>query len=223
MEKLKKEAMKRSLKKLIKIRLCQTISCDLKGKKRIEKQLINELGIGFGETTQDGLFSLEHCNCLGMCDRGPALMVDKKLISKVKSSDIPSIIDACKNNNLNEKFENTIISTVQVEGPLLKGKFEDGEVLKKVVKRSSEDLLLKIEKANLRGRGGAGFPTYLKWKFAYKHEKKPKYIVCNADEGEPGTFKDRYILHKHCSKVIEGMTIAAHIIKAKKGFIYLLK
>ena len=203
------------------IRLCRTISCDLKGKKRLEKQLINELGINFGETTEDGLFSLEHCNCLGMCDRGPVLMVDKKLISKVKSSDIPSIIDACKNNNLDEKFEDTIISTVQVEGPLLKGKFEDGEVLKKVLKKSSEDLLREIAEANLRGRGGAGFPTSFKWKLAYEQEKSPKYIVCNADEGEPGTFKDRYILHKHCSKVIEGMTIASHIIKAEKGFIYL--
>lgn len=203
------------------IRLCQTISCDLKGKKRLEKQLINELGIGFGETTQDGLFSLEYCNCLGMCDRGPVLMVDKKLISKVKPSDIPSIINACKNNNLDEKFENTIISNVQIEGPLLKGKFEDGEVLKKVVKKSSDDLLREIETANLRGRGGAGFPTFFKWKLAYEQEKKPKYIVCNADEGEPGTFKDRYILHKHCGKVIEGMTIGAHIIKAERGFIYL--
>jgi len=203
------------------IRLCQTISCDLKGKKRLEKQLINELGIGFGETTKDGLFSLEYCNCLGMCDRGPVLMVDKKLISKVKSSDIPSIINACKNNNLDEKFENTIISNVQMEGPLLKGKFEDGEVIKKVVKKSSDKLLGEIEAANLRGRGGAGFPTFFKWKLAYEQEKKPKYIVCNADEGEPGTFKDRYILHKHCNKVIEGMTIAAHIIKAERGFIYL--
>lgn len=203
------------------IRLCQTISCDLKGKKRLEKQLINELGIKFGETTQDGLFSLEHCNCLGMCDRGPALMVDKKLISRVKPSDIPSIINACKNNNLDKKFEDTIISNVQIEGPLLKGKFEDGEVIKKVIGRHSEDLLSDIEKTNLRGRGGAGFPTFLKWKLAYKQENIPKYIVCNADEGEPGTFKDRYILHKHCSKVIEGMTIASHIIKASKGFIYL--
>jgi len=203
------------------IRLCQTISCDLKGKKRLEKQLMNELGINFGETTKDGLFSLEYCNCLGMCDRGPVLMVDKKLISKVKPADIPSIINACKNNNLDEKFENTIISNVQIEGPLLKGKFEDGEVIKKIVKKISDELLGEIEVANLRGRGGAGFPTFFKWKLAYEQDKKPKYIVCNADEGEPGTFKDRYILHKHCSKVIEGMTIAAHIIKAEKGFIYL--
>ncbi|MCS5422540.1 MULTISPECIES: NAD(P)H-dependent oxidoreductase subunit E [Psychrilyobacter] len=203
------------------IRLCQTISCDLKGKKRLEKQLINELGIKFGETTQDGLFSLEYCNCLGMCDRGPVLMVDKKLISRVKPADIPIIINACKNNNLDEKFEDTIISNVQIEGPLLKGEFEDGEVIKKVIGRQSEDLLSDIEKANLRGRGGAGFPTSLKWKLAYKQEKTPKYVVCNADEGEPGTFKDRYILHKHCNKVIEGMTIASYIIKASKGFIYL--
>lgn len=73
----------------------------------------------------------------------------------------------------------------------------------------------------MKGRGGAGFPTALKWKFAYEAKGDKKYVVCNADEGEPGTFKDRYILQTNAHRVLEGMTIGAYAIGANEGYIYL--
>ncbi|MDA8173231.1 MAG: NADH-quinone oxidoreductase subunit NuoF [Nitrospiraceae bacterium] len=78
-----------------------------------------------------------------------------------------------------------------------------------------------VKKSGLRGRGGAGFPTGMKWLFAFHDPKTPKYLLCNADEGEPGTFKDRRILEKAPHLLIEGMLIAARALKAEQGYIYL--
>jgi len=78
------------------IRLCRTISCDLDGGPRVARQLENELGIGFGETTPDGKFSLEWTNCLGMCDQGPALMVNDQLFTKMTPEKVKDILDICR-------------------------------------------------------------------------------------------------------------------------------
>ncbi len=86
---------------------------------------------------------------------------------------------------------------------------------------SSQDIIEEVKKSKLRGRGGAGFPTGLKWDFVPKDHPGPKYVVCNADEGEPGTFKDREILYKAPHLLIEGMIIAGKAIGANKGYIYL--
>lgn len=75
------------------IRLCRTLSCDFAGKKEVARQLENELGIRFGQTTQDGLFSLEYCNCLGMCDHGPALLVNNDVYTKVHPELVSEIIE----------------------------------------------------------------------------------------------------------------------------------
>ena len=79
-----------------KIRLCRTISCDMEGKEKIAKQLENELGIKFGETTGDGRFSLEYVNCLGMCDEGPAMLVNYKVHTKLTPEKIRGIIEECR-------------------------------------------------------------------------------------------------------------------------------
>lgn len=78
-----------------------------------------------------------------------------------------------------------------------------------------------VKDSGLRGRGGAGFPTGLKWEFTYKVDNKEKYVICNADEGEPGTFKDRLIMEGDPHSVIEGMAIAAYAVGANKGYIYI--
>ncbi len=203
------------------IRLCKTISCHMKEKERIAKQLENELGIAFGETTADKKFTLEYCNCLGMCDQGPALLIDDVLIPKVKPHDIPEIIDSCIRGRLKEVYRDTVVSTVAQKGPLLLEDYHPGRILEKVLLAKPEEILKDIEDAGLRGRGGAGFPTGFKWRLAMEEKGDLKYVVCNADEGEPGTFKDRFLLHKHFSRVIEGMCVAAYVIGASKGYIYL--
>ncbi|HSH53091.1 MAG TPA: NADP oxidoreductase, partial [Bacteroidales bacterium] len=95
------------------------------------------------------------------------------------------------------------------------------DVLADGLKSSKEEVLQKILDSGLRGRGGAGFPTGLKWKFTAQQESDEKYVVCNADEGEPGTFKDREILSRVPLKVFGGMTMCAKVIGAKHGYLYL--
>jgi [NiFe] hydrogenase diaphorase moiety large subunit len=94
-------------------------------------------------------------------------------------------------------------------------------ILDKSFKRSSDEIILDVIDSGLRGRGGAGFPTGLKWKFAKNEEADQKYVICNADEGEPGTFKDREILTHVPEKVLAGMALCGKAIGATEGYIYL--
>ncbi len=95
------------------------------------------------------------------------------------------------------------------------------DILAKAFKMKPDQIQKEILDSGLRGRGGAGFPTGLKWKFTAAEKEPEKYIVCNADEGEPGTFKDRQILDEVPRKVFAGMAIASKAIGAKTGYIYL--
>ena len=93
--------------------------------------------------------------------------------------------------------------------------------VKKAYAMRPVDVIDEVRRSGLRGRGGAGFPTGTKWSFAAMDRKTPKYLICNADEGEPGTFKDRFILERDPHLLIEGMIIAAYAIGAEQGYIYL--
>src|ERR671915_2150647 len=95
------------------------------------------------------------------------------------------------------------------------------EALQKVLSSMSpDDVINEVKKSALRGRGGAGFPTGMKWSFVPKDSPKPKYVVCNADESEPGTFKDRYLMERDPHMLIEGMLIAAYALGARTNYIY---
>jgi [NiFe] hydrogenase diaphorase moiety large subunit len=100
-------------------------------------------------------------------------------------------------------------------------KIDSKEVLTKVSKMTSAEIIQNVLDSGLKGRGGAGFPTGLKWKFTAAQNEPEKFIVCNADEGEPGTFKDREILDRVAYKVYGGMAIAGKAIGAKQGIVYL--
>ncbi len=100
-------------------------------------------------------------------------------------------------------------------------KIDHKEVLTKAFRMSNDEIIQQVLESGLKGRGGAGFPTGLKWKYTAAEKDPEKYIVCNADEGEPGTFKDREILDKAAYKMYGGMAIAGKAIGAKKGIIYL--
>ncbi len=107
------------------------------------------------------------------------------------------------------------------KGKVLFTDYESGKALKKAVTMKRDDLLLEIKESKLRGRGGAGFPTSTKWMLTAAAKSDEKYIVCNADEGEPGTFKDRVLLFEYPELVFEGMIIGGYVIGAEKGVVYL--
>ncbi len=108
-----------------------------------------------------------------------------------------------------------------LQGSLTFSTIEPGSGLAAAMTRPSADALARIDASGLRGRGGAGFPTSLKWELAAKSPGDCKYVICNADEGEPGTFKDRVILSEFADMVFEGMTIGALVIGAQRGIVYL--
>jgi len=107
------------------------------------------------------------------------------------------------------------------KGPVLFSEYTPGSALLKAADMSRDDILFEIKDSGLKGRGGAGFPTSVKWMLTASADSDRKFIVCNADEGEPGTFKDRVLLTEYPELVIEGMIIAGYTIGAKEGIIYL--
>src|SRR5687767_11042313 len=108
------------------------------------------------------------------------------------------------------------------DGHTLKVYQETGgyESLKKALGMAPADIIEEVKKSALRGRGGAGFPTGMKWSFVPKDSPKPKYVVSNADESEPGTFKDRYLMERDPHMHLEGILIAAYALGSKTAYIY---
>ena len=104
---------------------------------------------------------------------------------------------------------------------IFKNEHDTEKILEKALARPDDELINDLISSGLKGRGGAGFPTGLKWKLTSEVESDEKYVICNADEGEPGTFKDREILSSVPHKVLVGMAVCARIIGSRKGYIYL--
>ena len=107
--------------------------------------------------------------------------------------------------------------------PSIDSFIKDGgyETLKKVIKTEPASIIDEVKKSGLRGRGGAGFPTGVKWTFIPKGNTKPVYLICNCDESEPGTFKDRFIVHQDPHQLLEGMIIACYAVQAHYAIIYM--
>ena len=118
------------------------------------------------------------------------------------------------------QFENNIIKTERT-GPVIFSSYKKFEAVKKALKLKREDILLEIKESGLKGRGGAGFPTSTKWMLTAAAKADRKFIICNADEGEPGTFKDRVLLIEYPQLVFEGMIIGGYTIGAQFGIVYL--
>jgi [NiFe] hydrogenase diaphorase moiety large subunit len=106
-------------------------------------------------------------------------------------------------------------------GPVLFSKYTRGEGIRKALSGSREDILFELKESGLKGRGGAGFPTSTKWMLVAASTASKKFVVCNADEGEPGTFKDRVLLMEYPELVFDGMVIAGYTIGSKTGILYL--
>jgi [NiFe] hydrogenase diaphorase moiety large subunit len=114
-----------------------------------------------------------------------------------------------------------IFSKQQRTGPVLFSKYNRGDAIKKALEIGRENVLFEIKSSKLKGRGGAGFPTSTKWMLTAAAKADLKFLVCNADEGEPGTFKDRVLLTEYPELVFDGMVVAGYTVGAKEGIVYL--
>jgi len=172
----------------------------------------------------DGLVSIGLTSCTGMADQGPALLVNGWAIPSVDDDKADRICGLIRQQTPIADWPQALFavaSSVWRADRLLGGISKPGEALKTAVGIGASGFLESIRAANLRGRGGAGFTTAVKWQGARDAAGTDKVVICNADEGEPGTFKDRLLLQDHAARVFEGMTLAAFAIGARQGFLYL--
>jgi len=219
------------------VQVCTNVSCMLRGGNKILEHVEKKLEIGHKQVTKDGIFSLEEVECIGACTGAPAMQVNYDFYENLAPESVDQIIDgldrglkpapaALTSGSVHERHA--------AEVPLISRRFgiqhstkldvylknEGYQALKKALKMTPEQIIDELKKSNLRGRGGAGFPTGMKWSFVPKDVQKPKYVICNADESEPGTCKDRPLLEMDPHQLIEGMIIAGKAVGSHQGYIY---
>jgi [NiFe] hydrogenase diaphorase moiety large subunit len=159
-----------------------------------------------------------------MCDQGPAMLVNGRAITRLTHQRVQEISQLIRNktplvNWPADYFR--VEDNIRRSGLLLGNTLAYGEVLQTVLAAGGLAIVESIKASGLRGRGGAGYPTGLKWEACRNAHGSEHYVVCNADEGEPGTFKDRVLLTRQADLVFEGMTLCALAVGARKGFLYL--
>jgi [NiFe] hydrogenase diaphorase moiety large subunit len=194
------------------------------GNMSLLERMADNLGVERGKTSVDGLVSIDTTSCTGMCDQGPAMLVNNRAITRLTATRVDTICDLIRaqvpiNTWPAEFFQ--VDNNIRRANILLNVRFKPGEALTAALALGSDGMLEQVKLANLRGRGGAGFQTGLKWELCRNAPGSAHYVVCNADEGEPGTFKDRVLLTSYADQVFEGMTLCAWVIGARRGFLYL--
>ena len=218
------------------VRLCDDIIDRFAGVEEVARVFSEELGIGIGQTSSDGSFSLEYTPCIGMSDQAPAALINETVVTHLTAKSARTIARDLKKNmdpsklvkkkgdgkNADRLVQAMVKNNIRKKGEVLLSDNITAEAgLKKALKKKPGEVIQEIRDSGLRGRGGAGFSTGLKWDLARQAVSRERYVICNADEGEPGTFKDRVMLTERANLIFEGMTIAAYAIGSKKGILYL--
>ena len=217
------------------IHLCDDIIDQQAGFHSVRSAAEETLGIKTGETSSDGLFSLHLTPCIGMCDQAPAALINGQVFTHLTASKIKSILRNLKKNkdlealpkklgdgnNAHPLVRSMVRNNIQQTGEVLLGEEAPNQGLLSALRMKPDEVIETVIRAGLRGRGGAGYAAATKWRFAAQTPAEERYVICNADEGEPGTFKDRVLLTERAHTLIEGMTIAAYAIGSECGILYL--
>jgi NADH-quinone oxidoreductase subunit F len=217
------------------IQVCTNLPCCLKGARGIVDELENRLGIKSGTATPDRRFAIAEVECLGSCGTAPVIQVNRNLYLERVTTDFAATLTESPEAARNAKRTPAIISSIGegVDGYLIprgderwltldEYKAHGGfQAVRKAGEMEPKDLVALVREANLRGRGGAGFTTGMKWSFMPPPDGRPRYLAVNADESEPGTFKDRQIMERNPFLILEGIMIAGMAIQANAAFIYI--
>jgi NADH-quinone oxidoreductase subunit F len=208
------------------LRVCTSLPCMLRGADEVLARIKSRLNIVPGETTADGELTLTETECLCACEIAPMAQLDEQFVGPLDTAMVDGLIDGASAEP--DPFiatDGPVLSTrlKNTDGTWWDSYIADGGYVaaKKALTMTPAQIIDEVSRANLRGLGGAGFPTARKWSFIPKASPKPKYLVVNADEGEPGTFKDRYILERDPHALLEGMLIAAYAIGSHKAYVYI--
>ena len=224
------------------IRVCRTLSCAMAGSYRLMENLcaatgIDRRGHGHGmhnpiSISAGGNYSVEFVECLASCGTAPVCMIGEELYQNVSPEFAANILSspqsAVGNAQLRPPYplEHRLVFKnvgrddwkIDIDTYLREGGYEQ---LRKAITMSRAEIVNEVKTSGLRGRGGAGFPCGVKWGFIKPDEKRPIYLICNADESEPGTFKDRYIIHEDPHQLLEGILISCFALNARTAYIYI--
>jgi len=208
---------------------------NLWGRDAVAEALIREVGCPFGSVSKGGFIGLFETADIGMNDQEPAALIDGIPFTRLTPESVKTIVDGLHKGkkaadlitaygdglNGSREIQSMVSNNIRAKGEVYFGEYVFGNAVRKCASGRPEDILEIIKASNLRGRGGAGFPTGMKWEFCRKAQGKETFLICNADEGEPGTFKDRVMLTELAPMVFEGMVAAGYVIRATQGIMYL--
>jgi [NiFe] hydrogenase diaphorase moiety large subunit len=207
------------------IYLNRSIVSEFKGFDRVREAFEMVTGASLGGVDRSGQFGLFETACIGLSDLEPAAMINFHPFTNLNSLKVRDIIGQLKQGQSPADICDTVPDHIRFvpggDRAMLLRDYDHGRAIARLAKRSPQAVIGEIKKSGLRGQGGAFFPTGLKWEFCRNEPAEPKYIVCNADEGEPGTFKDRVLMNSMPGLLLEGMAIAGYAVGATQGIIYL--
>ncbi len=208
------------------IQVCTNPACGVLGADAVVGGLCDRLDIQPGETSADGRYTVLSTTCLGLCEHAPAALVNRRGVGEQAVA--PAQVDDLL-AGIFPPYHPVVGGDTQV---LLDGvhpdraqplaDYGDYVALRHALIASSPEAVIEtVEQSNLIGRGGAAFPTGRKWRFTRQSPNVPRYVVCNADESEPGTFKDRVLLEGRPHLLLEGMALCGYAVGASRGFLFI--
>ncbi|MDO9261308.1 MAG: NAD(P)H-dependent oxidoreductase subunit E [Flavobacteriaceae bacterium] len=205
--------------------LNNSIISRIKNYQEIKEACQQEVGVKFGNVTNDKLFGLFKTSCIGLSDQESSALINYRPFINLTPARVKEIITQLKNGASIDEIcdipKDNIHYTPKESKTVFFKKYTPFTSLKKLAEFSPDEIIELVKNSKLSGRGGAFFPTGLKWQLCKQHKSVQKYIICNADEGEPGTFKDRVLMNKLPGLLLEGMIMAGYSVGATKGYIYL--
>jgi len=198
------------------IRVCADMSCHLNGACELRADLERRFAGSRPEDVQ-----IRDVSCLGRCDHAPAVSINDQIFTDVTAAHAEQIArSALRGDELEEPHPEQARVVCKAD-PYGSDDQKYGVVRRLLQTRAWDDVLAQLKTAELRGMGGAGFPTSMKWDLVRKQSDPVKYVVCNADESEPGTIKDRFIMTHLPHLLIEGMIISGLVTGARRGILYI--
>ncbi len=218
------------------LRVCTSLPCLLRGADQLLDRIKESLKISPGETTPDQEVTLTEVECLCACEMAPMAQLDERFVGPLEGEAVDILVRDALAEPGNPESTPEPDPFICSDGPVLSRRFKDPEgtwleayvadggylaARKALTSMTPAEVIDEVTRAKLRGLGGAGFPAGRKWSFVPKETTKPKYLVVNADEGEPGTFKDRYIMERDPHALLEGMIISAYAIGSHKAYVYI--
>lgn len=218
------------------IYLSDSVIARMQGYPEVRATLERETGCRMGSVDASGTFGLYPAGCIGLSDQEPAMLVDDVVFTRLTPDRVTRIVSGLRQGRTAAEIANPaglpddsaagidalVDCRIRRSGPVFFGREPDHrQLLEACLTQPPDRIIDTLSHSGLRGRGGAGFPTGLKWKLCREQQAGEKVVICNADEGEPGTFKDRVLLTRAPRDVFLGMIVAAHAIGARCGIVYL--